>query len=270
MSTKRVSYTKLLKEALSTEWDTTKTIDNKGPMLDPILGYDGGGELETNKDAASVLERYYFKEEVQDSLIEAVDNELDEDPQKKQVTATKKDIEKEVDGGESGSATFKEAEEKEPAEEEEPVEEGEQVAESDEIVSETEATENAVIEKLISEMEDENEEEEEEAVEESAEVATEQPPPPSADDKKEKLDVDEEMEEDPKEEEIKEGEEVTEQGPQSGAGHSAPPAMKSKAGIGDGIQKDEVTEAFEIFKEQIEDEPDDKDAEDIKSDDVQV
>ena len=62
MSTKkRVSYQKLLKEAIA-EYDTTKTVDVKGPMLDPILSYAGGGELPTHKDAASILERYYFLE----------------------------------------------------------------------------------------------------------------------------------------------------------------------------------------------------------------
>jgi hypothetical protein len=51
----------LLKEAIS-EYDTSDTVDVKGPMLDPILSWDGDGELPTNKDAASILERYYFNE----------------------------------------------------------------------------------------------------------------------------------------------------------------------------------------------------------------
>jgi len=53
---KKVSYTQLLKEAIQGT-DTSDTVDVKGPMLDPILSYKGGGELPTNKDAASILER---------------------------------------------------------------------------------------------------------------------------------------------------------------------------------------------------------------------
>ncbi len=57
----KVSYKSILKEAIS-EFDTSKMVDAKGPMLEPILSYTGDGELPTNKDAASVLERYYFHE----------------------------------------------------------------------------------------------------------------------------------------------------------------------------------------------------------------
>ena len=61
MSTKKVSYKNLLKQALS-EYDTSKTVQVKGPMLDPILSWDGDGEIPVYKDAASILERYYFNE----------------------------------------------------------------------------------------------------------------------------------------------------------------------------------------------------------------
>ena len=61
MSKKRVSYQNLLKQAIA-EYDTTKSLEVKGPMLDPILSWDGGGEVPTYKDAASILERYYFNE----------------------------------------------------------------------------------------------------------------------------------------------------------------------------------------------------------------
>ena len=57
----KVSYKSILKETIS-EFDTSKMVDAKGPMLEPILSYTGDGELPTNKDAASVLERYYFHE----------------------------------------------------------------------------------------------------------------------------------------------------------------------------------------------------------------
>jgi hypothetical protein len=44
MAKKKVSYQNLLKEAIS-EFDTSKTVDVKGPMLDPILKWDGDGLL---------------------------------------------------------------------------------------------------------------------------------------------------------------------------------------------------------------------------------
>jgi hypothetical protein len=70
------TYQELLKENLN-EFDTTKTVDIKGPMLDPILGYEGDGELPTYKDAASVLERYYFGEKRSEHEINEMDYEND-------------------------------------------------------------------------------------------------------------------------------------------------------------------------------------------------
>jgi len=64
MATKKVSYKNLLKQAIS-EFDTSKTVEVKGPMLDPILSWDGDGELPVYKDAASILERYYFNEDTE-------------------------------------------------------------------------------------------------------------------------------------------------------------------------------------------------------------
>ena len=55
MSTKR-TYMSLLKEAIA-EFDTSDNLEVKGPMLDPILSWDGGGEIPVFKDAASILER---------------------------------------------------------------------------------------------------------------------------------------------------------------------------------------------------------------------
>lgn len=77
---KKRTYQELLKENLA-EFDTTKTVDVKGPMLDPILGYDGDGELPTYKDAASVLERYYFGEERKEHEINEVDHADNLDPE---------------------------------------------------------------------------------------------------------------------------------------------------------------------------------------------
>ena len=65
---KKVSYKNLLKQAIS-EYDTSKTVQVKGPMLDPILSWDGDGELPVYKDAASILERYYFNERAEEPVM---------------------------------------------------------------------------------------------------------------------------------------------------------------------------------------------------------
>jgi hypothetical protein len=64
---KKQSYMNLLKEAIS-EFDTSDNLEVKGPMLDPIISWDGGGEIPTYKDAASILERYYFNEDKDDGI----------------------------------------------------------------------------------------------------------------------------------------------------------------------------------------------------------
>jgi len=61
---KKVSYIQLLKEAI-TEYDA-KVMDYKGPLTEPILTFRGEGELETTKDASSILERYYFNENAEE------------------------------------------------------------------------------------------------------------------------------------------------------------------------------------------------------------
>jgi hypothetical protein len=80
MATKKVSYRNLLKEAIS-EFDTSKTVEVKGPMLDPILSWDGDGELPIYKDAASILERYYFSDESDDqvTVTDLTESEYNED-----------------------------------------------------------------------------------------------------------------------------------------------------------------------------------------------
>ncbi len=198
---KKMSYKKLLTEAIA-EFDTSKTVEVKGPMLDPIVSWDGGGELTTNKDAASVLERYYFKQD-QDEGVEVV-GEAD-DTETTKYTAGGAEVkgkgEEHTQGagteqaGTTSDAKKMDKREKEIAKEEEEVTaegeeevtaEGEEVAEGEESV--TEDIEDAIIEKLIAEMEGEDEEEEdEEATEESAKI-TEQ-------DEEEEGEKDEEVEE---------------------------------------------------------------------------
>ena len=65
---RKVSYKNLLKQAIS-EYDTSKTVQVKGPMLDPILAWDVDGEIPIYKDAASILERYYFNEDQEDPIM---------------------------------------------------------------------------------------------------------------------------------------------------------------------------------------------------------
>lgn len=178
MSTKKISYVKLLKEAIA-DFDMSKTVDVKGPMLDPILSYKGDGELPTHKDAASILERYYFKEE-HDSDIKVpvfekegpdnkvggdkdpIDNDIDEVPDEN-IEKTKKEIEKAVTEQDKETPPEEKEEEEEEKEEEE-VEEEEKGAKpkEDELEIEVkeedtkiESIENSIIEKLIEEMEEE-------------------------------------------------------------------------------------------------------------------
>jgi len=183
MGTKK-NYMNLLKEAIS-EFDTSKTQSIKGPMLDPILSWEGDGELPTYKDAGSILERYYFNEN-NDEEIETLDEadyendkggdgkgmkhaQGDAGPQagtsdKKNIKAVKGEIEDEIDtqGTEVNDA-------KKIKQELDDIEAlGDNLAEADdadaddadaddaddsEDVKEELAMENEIIEKLIAEME---------------------------------------------------------------------------------------------------------------------
>jgi len=207
--TKKVSYQNLLKQAIA-EYDTSKNVEVKGPMLDPILSYDGGGELPTYKDAASILERYYFNED-RDEGIELMD-EADYENDKGEKGAGSKDAEgtgtqqagtsdkatipadmkeigkdlaKEQDESDAEEAEEEEAEEVEENEwsgkdlpkakkyvdeQEEDKGEKDEKEKEDEPEEVTEDIENQVIEKLIAEMEDESDEEEDEDEEEVEEM----------------------------------------------------------------------------------------------------
>lgn len=156
--TKRVPYKDLLKQAIS-EFDTSKAVDVKGPFLDPILAYDGGGELPTHKDASSILERYYFKEKADPGVnVEHVDDVMPEVAPKEDGAVKKltKDIATAVTKPEADG--HKEAQKTKLGEGEEEAAEEEVVAEEEVITTEIEDMENAVIEKLIGEMEQELEE----------------------------------------------------------------------------------------------------------------
>ncbi len=158
------SYMSLLKEAIA-EFDTSDHLDVKGPMLDPIISWDGAGELPTSKDAASVLERYYFNEKQDDGVktIEEMDYENDKgDAKGESMEDTEGTGTSQAGTSKSDSiAGAKKEREKEIAKEDEDLfeqedkEEDEDEEESEE-VSEDLEMENAIIEKLIAEMEDED------------------------------------------------------------------------------------------------------------------
>jgi len=182
------AYQDLLKQAIS-EFDTSKTVDVKGPMLDPILKWEGDGEVPTHKDAASVLERFYFNE-THDDGVEVYESEYNEDGGEartsaekdaegagteqagtsgKPISGSKKEIEKALAKEQEEIPPPKEKageedeEDKEIAEalralDEQDEEEAEEADEEEEV---TEALENEVIAKLIAEMEEEEADEEE-------------------------------------------------------------------------------------------------------------
>ncbi len=171
-TTKKVSYKNLLKEAISEFTDVAKNTEVKGPFLDGIMKWDGGGELATHKDAASILERYYFEEDQDGDVEITTEEDLADDgksggPSMKDAegagtsqAGTSKANTVPASKDEKAKDIAKEQEELEPEEEE--VEEQEKVKPEEEEEEEevTEDIENAVIEKLIAEMEEEDEDEE--------------------------------------------------------------------------------------------------------------
>lgn len=168
---KKIPYHDLLKKAMA-EYDTSKTVDLKGPMLDAIISYSGDGELPTHKDAASILERFYFNEKKREDLVsihEAEDNEIPEEPEDN-IDKAKDEIEDEVvdeksevedldkEEPEQTQAGVGDADEEVPDrkdmtnEQEEKADEEEEKEEEKE--EEEEDLEEQVLEKLISEMEE--------------------------------------------------------------------------------------------------------------------
>jgi len=235
MATKKVAYTQLLKEALSDnvqEFDTTKTIDTTGPMTKQILSYKGDGELKTTSDAASILERYYFKDT--DAGVEQIDeghlgNELDTVPSDN-INKTKKDMEKDI-------VEAEDVEDPEESEDggDEATNEGEDLTEAEE----------AVIERLISEMEDDSD-----AGDDDSEGG-------------EDLDVDEEMSEGDTsmDDKVEDDEDDEDDAPEN----TNEAAMGPLHHPHDAESYENLEEAFKIFREEIE-----EDAVEIDDDDVQV
>ncbi len=289
---KKVSYMTLLKEAISdAEHDTSKPVDVKGPMLDPILSYSGGGELPTHKDAASILERYYFAEDEDTGIaVEAADPENEENVEEKMAGDVQGDVkglpasDNDVDAvpGKDPGATKKDIE-KELKEELDKVDDDDDDDEPAEVeTNEIAALENSVIEKLIAEMEEEDEEKD---LDEANRVAGDRGTngeeamgtgndddqvPPRKDSTNEadkpfggkETDEEEEAEEKNRDKEVKED---------AGVGPGPMKAGKGKQGEDEkgGVGKDPIEEAFKIFKEEIEEDEEDE-APAVKSDEVQA
>ena len=97
MANRKVSYKNLLKQEIS-EYDTSKTVQVKGPMLDPILSWDGDGEIPIYKDAASILERYYFNENAEDPIMVTDVEEVQEMEYNQDGTEAKTSSEKHGEG----------------------------------------------------------------------------------------------------------------------------------------------------------------------------
>jgi hypothetical protein len=163
---KKVSYKNLLKQAIS-EYDTSKTVQVKGPMLDPILSWDGDGEIPIYKDAASILERYYFNENAEDPImVPDFEEDLAEMEYNEDGTEAKTASEKHGEGPgtqqagtskASGIRAMEKDQEEDIAKEDaslEPAEGEEPVAEDDTLTSD--------LELFFSEQEEEAEEEEDE------------------------------------------------------------------------------------------------------------
>jgi len=88
-----MKYIDVLKESIQ-EADVTKTADVLGPMVEPILGYDGDGDLKTHKNASEILKKYYFEND-SDGLVTIDDAETTTKGEKDQsdIDKVKKNVE---------------------------------------------------------------------------------------------------------------------------------------------------------------------------------
>ena len=170
------SYMSLLKEAIA-EFDTSDTVEVKGPMLDPILSWDGDGELPIFKDAASILERYYFNEDQEKTIktLDEADYENDDGKPDKGPAMKNAKGAGTTQAGTSDSGMDKHEEEiaKEAEEVEEKEFSGKEVPKEKEYTDEGLEMENAIIEKLIAEMEDDEDDDDDDDEDEKEEKVDE-------------------------------------------------------------------------------------------------
>ena len=153
MSKKKDSYMELLKKVVA-EYDAG-VLDVKGPMLEPIVNYRGDGEMETHKDAATILERYYYREQMETPI-----NTVPEEQKNEVVTGETPDPVATTAGDMKQDIVEQEVtldEKDEGGTEAKPSDETGQAAVSD-LEKELTTAESAILEKLIAEMEEVSEE----------------------------------------------------------------------------------------------------------------
>jgi len=293
----KVSYIQLLKEAIS-EYDA-KAMDYKGPLSEPILTFRGDGEIETHKDASSILERYYFNEnqeklvEQQDEIgpenpLEFSDDEDAEDPneivtgeESDDVGDTIEDLEDEIlgegDDLENGEEKEGEDEDAENNSVEEDLELEDYDPEDPDIVAKDEpledekaapmnnemvALENTVIEKLIQEMENEVPREDEPGTEAGTDLVDDDEAEKTLNDDLDLLEA--ELADEADEMEDEEGEKDLDVDKEIGDEEPVKKENKRLGPINPGSDHEILDEAFQIFQEAIdqEDESEDEEPED--------
>jgi len=148
---KKVNYMELLKESVADDrgHDTTKTVDVNGPFLDPILGYDGGGELQTHKDASSILERYYFNQNADSGVTVSSEGES---PEQDPAAEFHEPVGRADKDGKAASVETGKEEVKKDVKQEDVDLDGDLLEED--IIDDD--VENAVLERLIAEMEEDS------------------------------------------------------------------------------------------------------------------
>ena len=311
MSMKRVSYKNLLKEAILEFTDVPKNVEVKGPFLDGIMKWDGGGELPTSSDAASILERYYFNED-QDGGVEISVEDESSSSGESMKDAKGEGTDQAGTSVASTVAASKAEKEKDIMKEEDDLDDADIMKEMEDLKDEdeddeddiTEEIENAVIEKLIAEMEvlkdegeDDEEDDEDDITEEIENVVIEKliaemeepddhdtgagteqagtgdsdklvPERKDSADKMVKPKTYSEQDKIDDEEEEEEEELDVDEKIKEDAGVGGGP-IKAKGSMGKpgmGEDEEDIEETFRIFKEQLEDEDEDEDGdkEDIK------
>lgn len=259
---KKPSYVDLLKEQIALREYDIKDFGYKGPMTEPIISYDGEGEMETNQTITDLLDKYYLKEKKDERIIEQGEGgEAGEEPEQNEIVtgeepddidATMDDFEDEILEGEDEDEAF----------------------DPDDV---NEALESAIIERLIKEMEEEvgpDKEIEPEKDEETKQAGTDFATEKDIDKVLEEIELelalaeqDEEKAEGGEEEKVEGGEEKKEEGGEEEK-LDVDKEVKTEHHRGLGpisYQKVEnLEESFRIFLEQLEDEIEKSDKEEEK------
>lgn len=284
----KISYIQLLKEAIS-EYDA-KTMDYKGPLSEPILTFGGEGELETHKDASSILERYYFNEN-KDKLVEQdevgpenplefSDDEDAEDPneiitgeESDDVDETMEDLEDEILDEADDMDKLEEdleLEDYDPADpdivaKDEPLEDEKAAPMKNEMVE----LENTIIEKLIQEMENEVPREDEPGTEAGTDLAEPKEVDNTLNDDLDLLEAELDLEQDEEPESDEKDKEEKDLDIDKEIGEEPVKKENRRLGpINPGSDHELLDEAFALFEEEIQD-VEDKDEKEEPKDEVE-